>query len=165
MPVCNNNTTFRTQDLRLTETLVFRSCQFKSELKLPSLTFLRPSSFPQPNAASPPPSGSQWLPCTLFPLHYSRIILPFHTILKAAADWDIMLCWLVTRSWRCREGCWYQLHGDQRIIFSYYKDIIRKLLQNVGNKLPINKVSYGHLWVDGPNMIYILPTSHRGLIS
>jgi hypothetical protein len=65
-----------------------------------------------------------------------------------------MLCWLVARSWRCREGCWHQLHGDQRIIFSYYRDIIRKLLQNVSNKLPINKVSYAHLWVDGPNMIH-----------
>lgn len=79
-------------------------------------------------------------------------ILPFHTILRAAVVWDIMLCWLVTHSWHCREGCWHHLHGDQRTIFCYYKDIVRKLLQNVSNKLPINKVSYGHLWVDEPNI-------------
>jgi hypothetical protein len=152
MPVCNNTTSVRTQKLRLTDMLVFHSSpvQISTGTTVTDIFWL--SSLPQPNDASPPPSTSQWLPCTPFPLHYSGIILLFHTILKAAVIWDIMLCWLVTRSWRCREGCWHHIHGDQRTIFCYYKDIVRKLLQNVSNKLPTNKVSYGHLWVDGPNI-------------
>lgn len=151
MPVCNNTTCVRTQKLCLTETLVFRSSPVQISTGSTVTDIFMGVLTPSTKCCITTSKRITVTPCTPFPLHYSGIILPFHTIPKAAVVWDIMLCWLATHSWR-REGCWHYLHGDRRTIFCYYKDIVRKLLQHVSNKLLINKLSYGHLWADGPNI-------------